>query len=548
MATFLDHAEPADLGFPQFPAYRPVQTDLAAWALYGPGGGLVPTLGPRRFMAAGAPAGCGKSLVAHTIGRMSGLKYVVLTATKALQDQQAGEFVDGTDVCDLRGKSNYTCVDWNPQRTNEINCEQGTEEWDCPRAGKPGCTHFDAVQAARRARGVVTNYACWIAHRMQNNRALEMPGEPVGMLICDEAHLAADALARQLAAWVSNEDLHRWAPTARELIRRSRGEEWGRVNGAWVDALEGVAIGARARAADMELEYGGVEKAKRDERYRKLSRLGDAADRVCQHGRDGNWIWRQTKAGVAFDCVWPGQYAERYLWSGVQRIVLMSATLVPKALQLLRIPAGESYFREWPRQFPWRLSPVYWIPNGKLSHGSGDEELNKCVSIGDRLFAAWGRHKGLVHSQSYKRAEWLQTRCEWGRHMFINRPGEATDNLARFAAAHPPAVLVSPSYSTGTDLPNELCRWIWIPKLPFPDRSDPLVLARKQDDPEYYSYETMQVFVQACGRGARHETDWCTVAVTDDNVGNFRNYARRFAPRSFRIEKWERDGLPGLYE
>ena len=89
-------------------------------------------------MLAGAPAGCGKSLVAHTIGKLSGMKYVVLTATKALQDQQTDEFVDGSEVVDLRGKSNYTCVDWNPQRAGEINCEQCTEEWDCPRAGKQG--------------------------------------------------------------------------------------------------------------------------------------------------------------------------------------------------------------------------------------------------------------------------------------------------------------------------------------------------------------------------------------------------------------------------
>lgn len=532
----LESLAPCELGLPEkFDSFRHVQEEMVEFCLYGPGGGLVPNLPPKRFSACGAPPGCGKSLTSHAIGRLSGGKYVVLTATKSLQDQQSDDFVDGKDIVDLRGKANYPCRATHGLARTDWNCEEGSEEGDCPFAGKPGCTYFDQVQTARKGRGIVTNYACWIAQRMQSKSALESPGEPIRTLICDEAHLAGNQLASMLSTWVSNDDLHKWTEGfSRELFKRAKGEEWGRVDVAWEASLNAVLLGARQKLEQMEVEQTKSVLA-RDERYRKLTRMIDKLDRVVAHCEDGNWVWRQTRNGVSLECVWPGKYAEKYLWSGVRKIVLLSATLVPKALNLLRLTSNEYYFKEWPRQFPTKLSPVWWIPTSRMKHGTS---MMECIKVGDRIFATYGQHKGLVHSQSYARAEQLQAACDWGRHMYLNRRGESTDMLDRFMAART-GVLVGPSYTTGTDLPDEHCRWIWIPKLPFPDKSDPLVIARGQDDKEYYAYETMQSLVQACGRGSRHEKDWCLTLVTDDNIGNFRNYARRFAPKWWRVEQWQ---------
>lgn len=540
MPTLLSGISPADLDFPpKFSSYRPAQEELVDFCLYGPN-----DQGTRKFMAAGAPPGIGKSLTAHTIGKLSGLKYGILTATRSLEDQMVSDqLVDGTNCVNIRGRANYTCNDFAPLHPeHRWDCEKGADDNDCPRAGRPGCTYFDRVQEVRRARGFVSNYQYWIKARMHNQTALELPGQPVGMLILDEAHLAMGELARALAAWASNEDLHRFSKDVRELIRHAHGEEWGRVSGKWVNALDDVILGAQVRQTIITQAYGGnaTEAGRRDDEYKRLTRLIDSLSRVSLHGRDNNWIWRQTKNGISFDCVWPGRYAERYLWSGVQRIVLLSATLVPKALHLLRIPATEYHFREWPRQFPKHLSPVYWVPTGKMGRRAGDDELAKCVAIGEEIFAKWGHRKGIVHSASYRRAEWLQSMSSWGRHMLINERGEASDMVERYRTAKPPSVLVSPSYTTGFDL--GMAEWIWIPKLPFPDRSDPIVLAREEDDPDYYQYETMQTLVQACGRASRHEKDTSTTIITDDAIKTFRKRARRFAPRWYTVE--DSHGVP----
>ena len=552
--SILTSISPSDLDFPsKFGSYRRAQSDLIDFCLYGPSGSsssssssLVPNLdSPRRFICAGAPTGIGKSLAAHTIGRLSGMKFSVLTATKALEDQQCEDFVDGQQIVNIRGRANYPCNAMNGLAAVEWNCEEGSDDEDCSRSGKPGCTYFDRTQEARRARGIVSNYAYWIAARMANPRALELPHEKIGLLICDEAHLAAGALSRALTTWVSNDYLHKWSGgPIRELVKSAKGEEWGRVTDQWIDALEIVLLGANSRLGDIELSHGR-ERAVKDDEYRRLSKLSSGLERVVSHGRDKNWIWRQTRNGISFDCVWPGKYAERYLWSGVQRVVLLSATLVTKTMNILRIPATEYWFREWPRQFPAANSPVWWVPTSRMGHKAKQFALDECVRVGNDIFREWKQYKGLVHSASYQRAEWLQSKCDWGRYMYINDRGEATKSLDRFIAADTPAALVSPSYSTGTDLPDDLCRWIWIPKLPFPDRSDPIMQARIQDDPDYYSYETGQTLVQACGRHVRSERDWGVTMITDDHIGNFRGYARKYMPRWFKVDKWDKGGVPG---
>ncbi len=96
---------------------------------------------------------------------------------------------------------------------------------------------------------MLTNYQFWMHARARNKSALEKRGgqEPVGLLICDEAHKAMDALALFLKTWVSNEMLHTYAnEKVRGLVRAAEGKDWGRVTPDWVDALELVVVGRRS--------------------------------------------------------------------------------------------------------------------------------------------------------------------------------------------------------------------------------------------------------------------------------------------------------------
>ena len=124
-----------------------------------------------------------------------------------------------------------------------------------------------------------------------------------------------------------------------------------------------------ARAGSTKtLHEGNLRSARRDERFRHLDDLLRELSKLTRHGADGNWIWQLRNRGVQFDIIWPWRYAERYLFSGVEKVVMMSATLRPKLLSLLGLKRDEVDFKEWPCQFPAVLAPVYSLEG--CCHGS----------------------------------------------------------------------------------------------------------------------------------------------------------------------------------
>lgn len=549
MTSCLYDTIPADIGLPdQFTAFRDVQRQMVDFAVYGPGGIDSPVVVPtRRFAACGAPTGSGKSLGAHAIGIMSGERYAVLTATLGLEEQQVKK--DKFTLVNIRGRSNYDCLDspYDENGEHVRTCEDA-DEHGCYWQGKAGCSYYDQVERAKQSRAILTNYQYWLHARSRNRGALEGTNGKIGLLICDEFHLAMRELARFLGVWFSNQDLHHFADQeTRAVLRSAKGNDWGKVGAEWLHALETMQIRVGKRMGDIAGDYKTQAIAYRESKeYRRLDKVAGNLDRITSLGGDNNWIWQLTKSGVSFNCVWPARYAERYLWSGVPRIVLMSATLRPKAYHLCGVSNSDIWFREWPRIFPAHLSPVYWLPTGRMGKKADNSELDKAVRRADEIYDVWApKHKGIVHTASYYRAEWLQANSKWGRHMLLNKRGEsATEMAERFRKSEPPCLLVSPSYTAGYDFADSACEFQHIIKLPFPDRSDPVMVARIDSDPDYYDYETMQTLVQACGRGTRHEKDRCTTIITDDSVGNFRKYAAKHAPRWFRVTKIDNVPVP----
>lgn len=544
---------PSDLGMPRkYSDIRDVQREMSQFALYGPTGDPADS---RRFHCLGAPPGSGKTAVKHIVGTIrrleaqrSGIasrqsKYASLTATRSLEDQEAG---DGFDLVNIRGRSNYGCL--SEDATEEWNCEKG-EENDCELYGTPNCTYNARYGQAKDHYSILTNYQFWMNVR-RNQTALEEErgGNPITTLLCDEAHLIPSELSRHLSVTVALWDFRRYARDEfQDALRAGKGSEWGKVGEKWLVAL-GAALGRIVAAmAEIAEQYKTAqEAARRDSAYRKLEKLRGGLERIVRLGDDNNWIWRQEERGITFDCIWPARYAERYLWSGVPLIVLMSATLRPKGLEISGVGRDRRWFHEWPRIFPSYLSPVYWVPTGRMGVKADDGERMKNVARLDEMAELWEGRNGIVHVPSYDLAAWIKKNSKFELRMIANRREDGARGAVEAARKYREtrgAILIGPSFSTGWDFADEACEWQYIPKLPWPGKGDPVVQARCEDDPTYFNAETMGKLVQSCFRGTRHEEDECVTVIGDDAVGNFRKYAKEYAPQWFKVV--ERKTVPG---
>lgn len=537
----LANLSPQDLDLPaKFTAFRKAQVEGVDFAL-----GRCPGQQFRRFTAMALPTGSGKSIGSMALGKISGCKFVHLTATRALESQMMDEF-GSSGLVNIRGRANYLCQDRDLDAGT--NCEQGYE-LGCKFADSiTKCTYKAQVElAANTSEGIETNYQYWMNVRGRNPSALEREGCPIQLLIADELHLASSECARHLAAWLPHKYAYEHAGDAfRAVVQASRGAEYGKVDAQWVLVLRAMLASIHDEMGRLEFDYGSVYGAFRgSKRYRGLQRVAGELGKITQYGGDGNWLWLQTQhglsrqTGVRFECVWPGRYMERYVWSGVPKVVMLSGTLRPKALTIAGLDEAKCAYREWPRQFPAENNPVVWVKTGGMGRAAGDEELRAAIQTADRLYDEWAPKTNiLVQSASYKRAEWLAQNSRWGRHMIINKSGEAREAAERFQASPPPCLLVSPSYNAGWDLPPKEGTWglTHVLKLPFPDRSDPVVRARAESDPDWYSYETAQTLQQGCGRMNRRAEDRAYMVITDDAVDRFRKYSRRHFNSWFHVE------------
>jgi len=91
--------------------------------------------------------------------------------------------------------------------------------------------------------------------------------------------------------------------------------------------------------------------------------------------------------------------------------------------------------------------------------------------------------------------------------------------IKQFKAKKPPAILVSPSVTTGYDFPGDDCRVQIIAKLPYPDLfSSKVERARSEEDPKRGIYQMWLTLAQMFKRADRSNNDFQEVFILDNNI------------------------------
>lgn len=501
--SLLTDISPVDLGLPsRFESYRPGQAEAIDFALSS----------DARVIAASAPTGIGKSLVAATVAVASGLRAVYLTATKSLQSQIHADF-GPIGMKDVRGRSNYQCRGWtNPRRT----CEEGEDHY-CSHARTPACPSAAAVFAAREAKLVSTNYAWWLYARQHQPESTS----DVGLLICDEAHRAPDELASFLTVTCPRSEYGSFVrPGQSGLMSQPDGRRWIK----WAEERHWEIVDRikRLRAAKRAGETHDLEML--DRRLSAILRM------------TSNWVWEATETETRFEPVSVAPYAH-ILWDDVPRVLLLSATLRPYTLELLGLDPGDSAdceFREFDNGWPAGNAPVYTWPTCRLNHASTEGDYRKLVDRIDEIIESRSDRRGIIHTVSYPRMRIIRKMSRFSRRMFTNETAaEAMAAARRFRESPPPAVLVSPSFASGWDFAYSACEYQICPKVPYPPTVS-RVMKERLADSRYRNYLTMMELTQMIGRGRRAADDRCETFLLDSLFPWLITQSRSFAPKRFR--------------
>jgi ATP-dependent DNA helicase DinG len=554
-----DALSPAELGLPaKYSSWRVNQYEAVERILGS----------SKRFIAICAPVGFGKSLAIAGAAVISGQRTVTLTMTRGLQDQYSELFSEV--FADVRGLANYICP-----IAGELGVAPTTTAADAPcqcgysckfRRGLRGCGYYDAYRAAQHADAVCTNYACWLhdgrkeseqSGNLQFGVDPEMTGDrPVGILFCDEAHTLIDALGMFIGEDISRREclqLHLPWPDSGGTI-----DDWQ----CWaIEQCDGVS----ERLKDLEVQVRNGSNGSGRGWTRELKHLRDIKrklERLSTMQSADEWIISEsdtnesagTMSGVRFDPLSPARYAESALFRGIEKVVLVSATVRPKTAQMLGIASGDLEFVEYPSTFPVERRPIIHTPSHRMTYHTeqNDELMREWLAIFDgivepRLALGW---KGIAHCVSYRRAKFIMDNSRHSQYMMIHSSFNRAQVIEEFKQSAGPRWLLSPSVDTGYDFPGDLCRVQIIVKLPFSSVTDPVVKARKQRDPDYDLYQTAQTLIQMSGRAVRSESDFAETWLLDDSLSWAlpRMFAKGYIPRWWRAAFRSVDVAPSPVE
>ena len=511
---------PGAFGLPsKFTSWRPNQSEAIVRGLDS----------PQRFVVPVCPTGFGKSLLYMTMAVLKGGRTLILTSTKGLQTQLLEDFKDMGAV-DIRGRNAYLC----PLEHDGTTCDHGAcvADIECDRKLKGGCPYYDQLRLAKVAPIVITNYTYWMYQNVHGGGL----GVDFTTVVCDEAHNTPDHVTSFLTVVMdrSEEVIKSVLPTDPSKLTFT---EWRK----WASEKKPV-IGEELRIMHKLVKDGFTDRVLR-KRISRLMMLKKNLDYVIEADL-GTWVSDVSRYAVTFAPIWPAKDCEEVLFGGVKRVVLTSASICSKTLEVLGIEESVCEFMEYPHSFPVENRLLTHIPTVRMNYRATPMELRQWVTRIDQIIRGRQDRKGIIHTVSYKRRDMVMANSEFSDIMLTHESRNTEAMVERFKAAKPPAVLVSPSMSTGWDFPYDAAKYQIIGKLGYPNTKDTIVAARAKQDKDYTSYMAMQQLVQAAGRGVRAVDDMCETLVIDDNIIWFMQRYKEFAPQWFRDAYVRRRTIP----
>lgn len=525
-----------------------------------------------------APTGFGKSVTLHGIVNTMGVDAYYLTPLKSLQDQLTEDDMVGDDLAEIKGRSNYRCIQPDEDTTVDKGPCVRDSNFDCEI--KDQCPYYAQKDKALAADITVANMSYMMAENMVPDNADRKFGDR-HILIVDECQSIESWAINFVGTTISGrtvpdivwdnidlppeqieEDKGALAEFATTLSDISQAEarkaiKYGKIDlltvmVRWIEQEVMPAVADAILYYDQQPQLGEDQVSEQE----KLQRFSGKIDRFVADAKENDWVVnfqtdikknRPNERKIKFEPVKVGRFLEGMLWNRADKIILSSAT-VPGGNWLEEIGLGKYNLSRFnvPSTFPIENRPIITDEAiGKMTSSKRDENMG---AMAKKIMELADRHegqKGFVHCRGYnyinKLKRWL--RNNGYRDFYKNRIMEQ-DRFNREESLQnwidgDTQIFLSVSMDEGIDLDGDKCRWQVLMKALFPFMGDKRVSYRVNELNDwswYYSKAAIQI-QQAYGRGVRSEEDWCNFYILDESA------AQMVDSRDYLFEDWFLDAV-----
>lgn len=474
-----------------------------------------------------SPTGSGKSAIAVCLGLHSRSAFL-LTSQKILQDQYTKDY-SSDKVRVLKGRNNYPC-----KLFPDLTCEDSfCSTKQCP--VKQECFYEIAKQKAVESYVALMNYKYFLC--ITNYTGTFSPRK---LLICDEAHSLDDECMSFVEFSFSSYYLSKLGVTSKIPIYDKLDDYI-----AWLEiVLQKIKV--RKTEAQTKLKNKFLDASVIQDLQKELENLISQELRVktfLESHKSVEWIFDITtneklnSKTIIFKPLTIGFFAQELIFKHAEKRIFMSATILDNDsfCRNLGIDISKTKFICVPSVFSKDIRPIILTRSGNLGKNDIDATLPKIAEDVAKILDYHDLHKGLIHTQTYKIAHYIQENIndKFKNRIVLHDSNTREETLKLFMSSSEPKVLVTPSMTEGIDLKDDLARFVVIVKLPFLFLGDKQVKKRMELDQEWYRWKTALTLVQAAGRGVRHENDFCTIYIMDSQFGYFLKKNRKFFPNYF---------------
>lgn len=430
----------------------------------------------------------GKSVIYETVRVLMEASSLTCTISKGLQTQLQNDF-GYSGMFSIVGHSNYSCARSSRSDTGEL------EDFECDgRQRNSKCYYQEAIDTCLQRPSVVTN----TAHRVTISKGAnpERLGR-FGLLVLDEAHLVRDNLCGLLAVSIPARKvswaLHRNLPPA----------------DATLSVWEGWCQEALAEISRRKLKPGDwlLYLARELERFLDGLQLDD------------RWIALPQEWGVKLQPIWAEKFTRPYLFYGIDKVLLVSATITKEVAEQLGVDVSpsNSAFRmfDMGSVFPPERRPFIFLPTIEVRYDNSEAEQAMLFKRVDDLLAARQDRRSLIHTISYALADKTGLWSRFRDQIITHKSGGLRSAMERFLSTPPPTTLASPVIKEGYDFKDDKARFQIILKIARLDSRDSLTKARKATNKRYELIELVFTILQMYGRIVRSASDWGETVILD---------------------------------
>jgi len=494
-----------------------------------------------------APTGSGKSFCGAALCLWAGCLDVqdkkpggyYLTVQKMLQDQIERDFSRFipkffNKAALLKSAHEYPCQTYG-------TCGMGSrmkDEKACPqrRGVSQTCPYLSQRRKFEMADMAVTNYSyLFTEHTFAGN----LP--PRIALVCDEAHLLERQITGFVEICINKETLDAWAPHLKPVRKMPEREDFA----AWLSKSYVPALRDRQQMLTENVVASGYKNKRMMDELNKLENQIGRTEIACAAMLTDpeDWVYWQEIVKDELQSVAKPISAVPFFPQLIQEMaatrLYMSAYPGPKDVfcRSLGLSQKKVAWLDLDSTFPAEHRPVHILNIGSMGRASIEQTLPAMCSVIHGILEAHKEDKGIIHVNSYKlgnRLHHFLASTEHGKRiLFPLKADKRRYIMDKHRTSLEPTVILSPSITEGFSFDDDLSRFNVVVKCPWPYLGDKQVQARKEQDPEWYTLETVKTLIQACGRSVRSETDYATNYILDSDFLRLYEENGKFFPKWF---------------